>query len=133
MNYWRKSIEENERLRFSQFSEDAFELLKRVYKYGQIKKRDGSIVSKVLEGDNVINEKGVNRLFIEHLKSIQRDPKLHLYKEAPLVPFPKLGLFPYEEMNVILGVITRNKALVGDIVSDTVLNEDYFGMACVLE
>ena len=131
LNYWRKTIEENERLRFSQFSKDAFKLLKRIYKYDQIEKRDGSIVSKVLEGDIVISEeKEVNRLLIEHLKSVQRDPRLHLYEEAPPVPFPKLGLVPYEEMNVILGVITRNKALGGDLVSDAILNEDCFGMAC---
>jgi len=73
LKYWKEMIQENEKLRFSQQSKDAFKLLKDVYKYNQFERRDGSIVSKVLEENAIVSdEKQVNRLLIEHLMSIQR-------------------------------------------------------------
>jgi len=35
MRYWKEKIAQNEKLRFSQSSKDAFEFMRRVYKYGQ--------------------------------------------------------------------------------------------------
>ena len=82
IKYWRDVLEENEKLRFSQMSKQAFELLRRIYKYNQFEKRDGSLVSKIKEGEVIItDEKLVNKELMGHLMSIQRDPDRGLYED----------------------------------------------------
>ena len=131
IQYWREMVQENEKLRFSQHSKEAFRMMRDIYKYNQFDKRDGSIVSKVLEGEVVVNdEKQVNALLIEHLKSVQWDPSQRIYEENPPEPFPVLEAPSIEEMNEILGIITTNKAFTADLVSDSILAELHWERSC---
>jgi len=60
------------------------------------------------------DEKQVNALLIEHLKSVQWDPNQWIYEENPPEPFPILETPSYVEMNEILKIITINKSFTAD-------------------
>jgi len=93
-------------------------------KYNQFEKRDGSIFSNVIDGDKIITDEAqVHKLLIESLKLIQRDITRPMYEELTPIPFPNLKPVTKEEMKQILKIITRNKALAGDLVSDSILGE----------
>jgi len=131
IKYWKEVLKENERLRFSQMSRQAFELLGKVYKYNEYEKRDGSLVTKVREGDVIIaDEKSVNKELMKHLMSIQRDPDRGLYEDQPLIPFPMLGSSTVDEMREMLGIITTHKALTGDLISDVLLSVENIERTC---
>jgi len=131
--YWRDIIQENERMRYSEQSKEAFKWLKDIYKYNQFEKRDGSIVDKVIDGDEIIkDEKSVNALLIGHLRSIQRDPSHYLYDENSPTPFPVMSTPSMEEMSEILSIITTNKALTADFVSDSILEGQHWERTCMV-
>jgi len=89
--YWEELIEGNEKLRYSIHSKEAFVFLKKVFKYNQYERRDGSVADKVMVGDEIISDsKEVNKLIVEHLKSIQWDDKFPDYTST--IPFPQLIL-----------------------------------------
>ena len=46
-----------------------------------------------------------------------------MYEELTPIPFPNLKPVTKEEMEQILKIITRNKALAGDLISDSILDE----------
>ncbi len=131
LDYWRQMLEENEKQRFSQAEKQAFDFLQRVYKYGQYEKRDGSIVSKVKDGNIIItDEKRVNELLLQHLKSIQYNSDVMDCEGDSGIEFPKLKPLTKEEMRAILMNISTNKALAGDLVSDVILNGDNIDQTC---
>lgn len=125
-------MEENEKLRFSQRSKEAFTFLKKVFKYNQ-EKREGSIVTKIAEGNEIIvEEKEVNKRLINHLKSVQKRPEVESYEDKPLVPFPVLEELSLKEMKEILSRVALHKALAGDLVSDILLDKDNIDRTCLL-
>jgi len=129
--FWKELLEENERCRFSMFSREAFSLLKRVYKYNSFEKRGGSIVTKIIEeGEIICNKEDVDRLLMEYLRTVQRDCSKPLYEDSSPTPFPLLERPTLEEMSEILKVITTNKALTDDFVSDMILDKEHFKRAC---
>ncbi len=126
MKYWKEVFEENEEMRFSHLSRDAFQTLKRMSRYDQFGKRDGSIVNKIMKDGQVVTEEDeVNRLLIEQLKSHQWNPNREIYIEGNETPFPYLDVLAHEEMKEILGQISRHKALAGDLVSDIILDQEH--------
>ena len=114
-------------------SSDAFDFLRRVYRYDQYERRDGSIVDKVIVGDEIISdEKTVSRLLIEHLETIRKDPRWEFYEDTPPVPFPVLEPLSSDEVKEIFRRISIHKALAGDLISDVILEKEYVDRICDL-
>ena len=79
--YWESLIEENENLRYSIKSREAFQFLSRVYKYNQFEKRDGAIVTCVKVNNDVErDEHKVNKLVMDNLRRIQVDERFPMYQ-----------------------------------------------------
>ncbi len=58
--YWNNLNELNEKMRYSnepQVVKESFQFMKRVYKYNQYERRDGSIVNKILKEDGSIESR----------------------------------------------------------------------------
>lgn len=123
--YWMNQAEQNEDERYSQQSKKAFEFLRRVYKYNQYEKRDGSIVNKIMLEDNrvVTNPEEVAQSIIESLKEIQTKRDEPEYTNE--VPFPKLSPLDSEELEAILRKLGTNKAISYDGVSDVLFSTQY--------
>jgi hypothetical protein len=120
--YWKELIEGNEKLRYSMRSKEAFQFLKRVYKYNQFEPRDGSIVNKVIVNGNIVAEEDeVNRLIMDNLKNIQMNAKFPTYAEP--FPFPKLDELTIEEMETILKRMYPGKAIATDFVTDDIFDK----------
>jgi len=70
--YWKEKIKNNEQDRFSEKSREAFNFLKKIFKYHEYDQRDGSIINKVGIDDKVIYEVDeVNQLLIQELENIR--------------------------------------------------------------
>jgi len=124
-DYWKKKSLENEEKRFSQQSAEAFVFLKKVYKYQEYQKKDGSIINKVLdlEGKVITEEDHVNKLVIEALKSIQLKEDEPQYTKPE--PFPKLPPVTEDEMESMLDHLSTNKAIAYDGMTDTIFNKTW--------
>jgi len=117
--YWEELIEGNEKLRYSVQSKEAFQFLKRVFKYNQFERRDGSIADRVVNGGHVITEESdVNRLIMENLKSIQVNETYPSYEGH--IPFPKLGCLSKHEVEDVLKRFYPGKAFTDDCISDDI-------------
>ncbi len=131
LRYWKQTLEDNERMRFSQMSKGAFQFLEKVYKYGQYEKREGSIVNKIQEEDKIISDVDlVNKALIGHLKTVQFSLGQKQYTDDNMAPFSFLNPPSNQEMHDILDAISIHKALAGDLVSDIVLEREYKEKAC---
>jgi len=121
--YWKDLIGENENLRYSVDSREAFRFLGRVFKYNQFEKRDGAIANSVqVEGRIVDEENEVNRLIMDSLRRTQLDPRFPCY--SGLLPFPNLGIPSEEELEFLLNRLWPGKAITGDCISDDIFSKD---------
>ena len=100
--YWTDLYNNNEDQQFSTKSKEAFNFLKRVFKYNTFAKRDGSIVNSIkISDDQVITDLDeINRILIEVLKKIQLDQQVPLLQ--PPDKFPSLDPLQNLEMAVIV-------------------------------
>jgi len=96
---------------FSKFSKEAFNLLRRVYKFEQLKEGTGQLSRKSEMEKMKYAEK--KRLIVYLLRETLRERCMKRLKS--LVPFPKLGKPSIDEMKAILKVITINKVLAADL------------------
>ncbi len=120
-DYWSNLNILNERLRYSaetQNIKEAFSFLKRVYKYNQYYKRDGSIVQKILMDDGSIETrpKEVDGILLEVMKKTQQVETEPFYNGK--IPFPRLKEPSLNEMWEILDIMSTNKAIAFDGLSD---------------
>ena len=117
--YWEELIEGNEKLRYSIQSKEVFQFLKKVFKYNQFERRDGSIADKVVQDGQVITEEAdVNRLIMENLKSIQVNKAYPSYEGY--IPFPKLGCMSKQDVEDVLRRFYHGKAFTDDCISDDI-------------
>jgi len=121
--YWEDLIEENENLRYSIKSKEAFRFLSKVYKYNQFERRDGAMASVVKVGDAVIrNEDEVNRLIMDSLKKVQVDERSSMYS-GPL-PFPYLPDLNPEELECVFRKLWPGKAITTDCIGDNIFGKE---------
>jgi len=131
-NFWREKAEDNEALRFSDKSREAFEFMKKVFKYHEYNRRDGSIISKVIdeEGKLIVEEDEVNRRVISALWSVQLNEPVYSKPE----PFPRLDEPSEEEMEDMLRQLSTNKAIAFDGVTDLIFNKSWrYQVKCKLQ
>jgi len=121
--YWKDRAEENEEFRFSDRSKEAFDFLRKVYKYHEYQRRDGAIINRVKdeEGNVVIDEKEVHKLVLSKLQSIQVKDGEPKYDEP--IPFPKLGPPSRGEMFDMLHQLSTGKATAFDGVTDVIFEK----------
>ncbi len=123
-NYWSEMCDLIENQRYSPKSSEAFSLMKKIYKYHQYDRKDGSVVNKLLLPDDKVIEgqNKVSKLLIEEMKKIQitnDEPSYNSY-----IPFPELPLLTDIECKEIMENISTNKALALDRVSDIIFNQE---------
>ena len=119
-SYFRQFNADMEEQRFSNLSKKFFEYLKKVFKYDQIGKRDGSIISSLKdEHDKIITDDSeVNKQIMTTIKELQVD----LSKPRPLnLEFPELEKKTFPEMNEILKSLSNGKAIAWDGITDSIL------------
>jgi len=119
-SYFRQFNADMEEQRFSNLSKKFFEYLKKVFKYDQICKRDGSIISSLKdEHDKIITDDSeVNKQIMTTIKELQVD----LSKPRPLnLEFPELEKKTFPEMNEILKSLSNGKAIAWDGITDSIL------------
>jgi len=123
-DYWTDLSLGIETSRFSGESAEAFHLMKRIYKYHLIDRKDGSIVNKILlpSGDVLTSPKDVASTLIEELKNLQSTKNDSTY--ASYVPFPELPLLSKEECKEIISNISVNKAIAFDGISDLIFQKN---------
>ena len=121
--YWNEKAIENESMRFSSRSREAFQFLK-MFKYHEHDRRDGSIINKIIdENDEIITkEEEVNQKIIEAIKFIQ-------YKEdepqyIKFEPFPSMSSLIPDEMKEIVEKLSSGKAISFDGISDSLFNSE---------
>ena len=122
--YWEELLEGNEKLRFSIQSKEAFSFLRKVFKYNQFEKRDGSIVDRVLHDDNLITDTAyVNRLIMEKLRGLQVSDKFPSYNGY--IDFPKLEPLVEGELESLLSRFFPGKAFTDDCISDDIFRIEH--------
>ncbi len=125
-DYWNQKYIENEKNRYSAIPsnvKEAFDLLKKVFKYHHYDKRDGSIVTKILQNDGSVEmrQEEVNKQLIGVLKAIQFKEDQPKYESQ--VDFPKMPKLSHEECKLILGRISSGKAIAYDGISDILFDK----------
>jgi len=117
--YWKNFWQEIESKRYSCFSNEAFETMKRIGKFSLIDKREGSLVNSVIKDNSTITSdyNGVSSILISHLESIQCTTKYPQYSGN--LPFPKLPSLTEPEVDKIINYLSSGKALNFDLFSDT--------------
>ena len=123
-NFWREKVQENEQKRYSPEIEEAFNFLKKVYKYHEYDKKDGSIVNKIKLDDGTIitDQEEVNHIIIEELKKqqvVENEPQY----DNP-IDFPKLPPLNESEMMEIVGRLSTNKAIAYDGITDILFTKE---------
>ena len=98
--------------------------MKSITKYHEFKRRDGSIISKIKKADGTItaDPDEVNKLTLEHLKSVQISENEPLYTSH--TPFPTLESFNRNEMDYILSKLFSGKVIAFDAVSEQTNNSN---------
>ncbi len=124
-DYWNQKYAENEGKRYSAIPSNvkgAFNLLKKVFKYKYYDKREGSIVTKILQDDGTIEmqQEEVNKQLIEVLKTAQLREDQPKYENT--VSFPKMQKLSHEECRITLSKISHGKAISFDGISDILFN-----------
>ncbi len=125
--YWNEQYIENEKNRYSALPsnvKDAFSLLKRVFKYHHYDKRDGSIVTKILQDDGTteMRQEEVDKQLINVLKTTQFKEDQPKY-DIPL-DFPKMQKLSHEDCKNIISRISNGKAIAYDGLSDIIFNRE---------
>ena len=118
--YWKEKAEECENDLLTGRLNKAFNFLKTVTKYHEFKRRDGSIINKVKKPDGTVetDQNTVNKLVLDHLKTVQTSQTEPVYATA--TPFPSLETFSPNGMNYILSKIFHGKAIAFDGMSDII-------------
>lgn len=124
-DYWIEMSLNNEKLRYSPDSKEAFSLMKKIYKYHQYDRRDGSIVNKILlpSGEIVEDQERVSKILIEEMKNIQITNQESLYDTY--IPFPTLPVLSDKECKEIMMSISHNKAIAFDGVTDILFTREF--------
>jgi len=124
-DYRKEKAEDNETLRFSHESKEAFVFLNKISKYHEYNKRDGSVVSKVIDapGNLVLDKSQVHQEIINALRKMQvkEDEPVYSVKE----PFPMLEEPSEEEMLDMIRQLSTNKALAFDGVTYILFNKEW--------
>ena len=129
---WKDKWLRNQDQRWSNESKEAFDFMRKVTKYNQFEKRDGSIVSKIqLPNGSIINDSDkVNKQIIEQLKKVQTLDSEAKYSEE--IPFPKLPRITspnkdsknrsseFSEIERLMKKMSINKATSYDGLSDKI-------------
>lgn len=123
IKYWGEFWNDNEKMRYSALSKEAFKTMKSICKYHLFEKRDGSIVSQILLDSGIIanDDKVVSKKLIEVLENIQFSDKFEQYNGD--LPFPELPKLEQKEIEQILASISTGKAVAFDLFSDLVLRD----------
>jgi len=122
--YFRQFNNELEDRRFSNISKEFFRYVRKVFKYDQIDKRDGSIISSILgENQEIITDpKEVNKQLMLTIKELQVD----LRKPQPKnLDFPSLDIKTPMEMKEILNRLWSGKAIAWDSVTDSIFQREW--------
>ena len=116
--YWKEKAADCESDLLNGKLDKAFDFMKRVTKYYEYKRRDGSIINKVKKADGSVemDQNEVNKLVLEQLKAIQTLQSEPFY--ATPTPFPSLRTFSSNEMDYILSKVFHGKAIAFDGVTD---------------
>ena len=116
--YWEGVWQNIEDKRFSASSREAFDSLRNICKHHLFDKKDGGIVSCILNEDGkVLNDPSeVSSSLINTLKKVQTNPLYKCY-DKPL-PFPELPKLERFEVQDILKNISLGKALSFDLFAD---------------
>ena len=131
-NYWNEMNTNIEKYRYSKESKDAFNLMKRIYKYHQLDRKDGSIVNRILmpSGELVDNQTEVAKILIDGLKELQSTSTEPQYSEP--LSFPELPPVTDVECRSIIENISTNKALAFDGVSDVMFNQENINLSSAI-
>jgi len=123
--YWKEKAAENEANRFQGRMSEAFKFLRKIFKYHEYDRRDGSIIGKIKgEGGDVISDpREVNKKIIQHLKTIQTKEGESEYL-TPL-PFPRLDALSMKGMEEVISSLSTNKAIAYDGLSDVMFNREW--------
>ncbi len=99
------------KLRFTMFQKEAFNILRRVTKYDQFLKRDGSIISSLRSGSQIItNKEEVEQALILYLKNI--DESLNTSQTLPnKIVLPSLPPINSSVITDLINEIPQHKAL----------------------
>jgi len=120
--YFRQFYNDLEDRRFSNLSNEFFKYLKNAFKYDQIDKRDGSIISSIKDGNgNIITDPGeVNKQLLDTLKELQIDEN----KPQPCnLKFPILDRKTPIEMKEILERLWNGKAIAWEGMTDSLFQK----------
>ena len=123
-NYWEEIIRDNENKRFSVASKEAFDFLKKVYKYHQYDRRDGSIVNSFMDDNNSIitDPSLISDMILENLQKMYAPhPDCKTWRCNYF--FPSLRPISDEECESICGRISTGKGLGFDLVSDVLFSK----------
>ena len=103
-------------LRFSSFQKTAFDFIRKISKYDQFQRRDGSIVSVIYESDPIANNSLitdpilVNRSVIQHLKTHDEKLQENLCK-LNFLKLPNLPPLSEDKLKCVLDMLSQHKAL----------------------
>jgi len=122
--YWREKNEDCENDMLENRLQKAFHYLKKITKFHEYKRRDGSIINKVKKEDNTITleQNEVNQLVLENLSKVQTSSKEPTY-QVP-IPFPQLEPLSISEMDYILSKLFSGKAISFDGTTDIIFSKE---------
>lgn len=121
--YWREKAEDCENNLLDGQLHKAFQFLKKVTKFNEFQRRDGSIINRVQREDGSVtyDQDEVNRLIIANLQKIQTSDQEPKYTDN--TPYPLLQPLSTNEMDYILSKLFAGKATSFDGVSDILFSQ----------
>jgi len=123
-NYYKEFNQNLEDQRFSNLSREFFKYIKKAFKYDQIDKRDGSIISAINDEKDIIitDLKEVNKQLMVTMKELQ----LNLMEPQPKdLQFPNFPDKTVSEMKDILSKLYHGKAIAWDGVTDAIFRKEW--------
>jgi urease gamma subunit len=121
--HWQKVMQEIEKTRWTNKSKLAYKDLKDILKYHLFEKRDGGIIAQLISEDGTIigNPKEVYELLAHTIEEIQVDNR---WKFLDRKEFPILPLLSQKEVKRLMKLISTNKAITMDGLSDIMFNKE---------
>ncbi len=117
---WKNLWKETERMRFGLNPKEAFKRIRTITKYGNYEKRDGSIITKVKVGNQIVQDpKTVNSILKDSLQDLCGNPNASTLTKS--LEFPHLPELSIQELREIVKRLSRNKALADDYCEDTAI------------
>ena len=115
--YWCDHWKNIENERYSEFSANAYQSLKKILKYHLFEKRDGGIINCVKLDDNTVvtEPKAVDEQLLKTMEEIQIDDHWEFLEAKE---FPKLDLLTQGEVEMILSNLNAGKAIGFDGLSN---------------